>query len=95
MSTCVATASQWTCAVRPSCAADWPLFGADFTTRGVKVLWPKKVTELVVRPGALSATEVRELHRILVNVFPPGVTVFEFTRCSRARPPTVAYSVRV
>jgi hypothetical protein len=27
--------------------ADWPLIGGTFTTRGVHVLWPKRLTELL------------------------------------------------
>lgn len=27
--------------------ADWPLLGGDFTTRGVQVLWPRKLVKLV------------------------------------------------
>jgi hypothetical protein len=29
--------------------ADWPLIGGDFTTRGVHVLWPKRLRALLGR----------------------------------------------
>jgi hypothetical protein len=50
--------------------ANWPLFGGPFTTRGVKVLWPKKAIELIAEPGALGESEVRDLHRALAEAFP-------------------------
>jgi hypothetical protein len=52
--------------------ADWPLFGGDFTTQGVKVLWPKKATEHILKPGSLVGDQIAELHRALANAFPPA-----------------------
>lgn len=52
--------------------ADWPLFGGDFTTQGVKVLWPKKATEHILTPGALTDDDVSALHRALAESFPPA-----------------------
>jgi hypothetical protein len=31
--------------------ADWPLIGGSFTTRGVHVVWPKRLTKLLSAPG--------------------------------------------
>lgn len=50
--------------------ADWPLFGGDFVTRGVKVLWPKKATEHILKPGPMSAERVNAVHRELTAAFP-------------------------
>lgn len=35
--------------------ADWPLIGGSFTTRGVQVVWPKKLYPMLTSDGALSA----------------------------------------
>lgn len=44
-------------------AADWPTFGGDFSTRGVNVVWPKKLAQLINKPRAqvLDVVEIREL----------------------------------
>ncbi|WAX56200.1 NERD domain-containing protein [Jatrophihabitans cynanchi] len=52
--------------------ADWPLFGGDFTTRGVKVLWPKKAHDLILNPGPLDAEHIDAVHRRLAATFPPA-----------------------
>lgn len=52
--------------------ADWPLFGGDFTTRGVKVLWPKKARDLILNPGLLDAEHIDAVHRRLAAAFPPA-----------------------
>lgn len=52
--------------------ADWPLFGGNFTTHGVKVLWPKKATEDILAPGPLADDDVSALHRALAESFPPA-----------------------
>jgi hypothetical protein len=52
--------------------ADWPLFGGDFTTNGIKILWPKKATELILKPGSLVEDQVTDLHRVLAAAFPPA-----------------------
>lgn len=52
--------------------ADWPLFGGDFVTQGVSVLWPKKATEHILKPGSLVGDQITELHRALANAFPPA-----------------------
>ena len=42
--------------------ADWPLIGGAFTTRGVHVLWPKRLVSLLTEaePGAVDVAAVRE-----------------------------------
>ncbi|KRF26727.1 NERD domain protein [Phycicoccus sp. Soil803] len=45
--------------------ADWPLIGGSFTTRGVKVLWPKKLYPQLQADGPLAAETVADLHRKL------------------------------
>ena len=42
--------------------ADWPLIGGAFTTRGVHVLWPKRLASLLTdtEPGAVDVAAVRE-----------------------------------
>jgi hypothetical protein len=52
--------------------ADWPLIGGDFATQQVRVVWPKKAEELVVRPGRLDAVSVDALHRTLAEALPPA-----------------------
>jgi len=49
--------------------ADWPLIGGAFTTRGVEVLWPKKVYPRLAAEGPL-ASQVDDLHRKLAAAFP-------------------------
>ena len=51
-------------------AADWPLFGGAFTTRGVTALWPKKLAGVIAEPGRLTETEIRGLHAQLAKAFP-------------------------
>ena len=52
--------------------ADWPLFGGDFSTGGVRVLWPRKAAEQVAKAGTMDATAIDRLHRILAAAFPPA-----------------------
>ncbi|EFQ82849.1 hypothetical protein HMPREF0063_12058 [Aeromicrobium marinum DSM 15272] len=41
--------------------ADWPLIGGAFTTRGVEVLWPKRLSKLLTTSeGSLDVSAVRE-----------------------------------
>jgi hypothetical protein len=42
--------------------ADWPLIGGAFTTRGVHVLWPKRIVSLLTAAqlGAVDVAAVRE-----------------------------------
>jgi hypothetical protein len=39
--------------------ADWPLFGGSFSTRGVDVLWPKKLYSKLQAEGSLTLTSDR------------------------------------
>ncbi len=43
--------------------ADWPLFGGAFTSRGVHVLWPKRLAKLLTgaQAGEIDVRAVREL----------------------------------
>ncbi|WP_260458794.1 nuclease-related domain-containing protein [Actinotalea ferrariae] len=50
--------------------ADWPLFGGSFVIDGVAVLWPKKLGERLVAPGALTEHDVDAVHRALARAFP-------------------------
>lgn len=52
--------------------ADWPLFGGDFTTRSVQVLWPTKLYKHLQQPGPLDAAAVDALHRRLAAALPPS-----------------------
>jgi hypothetical protein len=50
--------------------ADWPLIGGAFTTRDVKVLWPKKLYPQLAEPGDLDEGRIDELHRALATALP-------------------------
>lgn len=50
--------------------ADWPIFGGDFSTSGIRVLWPKKAAELISKPGPVSAAETQQFFRMLAAAFP-------------------------
>ncbi len=47
--------------------ADWPLVGGAFTTRGVQVLWPKKLNAMLAEPGPMSAGTIVDTHRHLAS----------------------------
>ncbi|WP_028636915.1 nuclease-related domain-containing protein [Nocardioides sp. URHA0032] len=51
--------------------ADWPLVGGAFSTRGVEVLWPKKLYPRLTTDGSI-ASDVEDLHRRLVSALPPA-----------------------
>lgn len=51
--------------------ADWPLIGGAFTTRGVEVLWAKKLYPRLAADGSL-ASRVDDLHRQLASALPPA-----------------------
>lgn len=41
--------------------ADWPLIGGAFTTRGVRVLWAKRLAQLLAEStGTVDVAAVRE-----------------------------------
>lgn len=52
--------------------ADWPLIGGSFRTRGVEVLWPKKLAKQLQLPGDLTEPEIEQVHRSLAAAFPPA-----------------------
>jgi hypothetical protein len=51
-------------------AADWPLLGGSFATRGVTTLWPKKLDSVIAEPGRLGEDEVGGIHERLARAFP-------------------------
>jgi hypothetical protein len=51
-------------------AADWPLFGGSFATRGVTALWPKKLAGVIAEPGRLAEDEIRAVQERLATAFP-------------------------
>jgi hypothetical protein len=52
--------------------ADWPLIGGAFTTRGVLVVWPKKLYPKLRAEGPLDAASIDRLHRQLAQALPPA-----------------------
>lgn len=51
--------------------ADWPLIGGAFTTRGVEVLWPKKLAAMVTAP-AEAVLDVAAVHHRLATLLRPA-----------------------
>ena len=52
--------------------SDWPLLGGSFTTRGVEVLWPKKLYPKLRADGPVGIETVIEIHRALASALPPA-----------------------
>jgi hypothetical protein len=52
--------------------ADWPLIGGSFSTRGVDVVWPKKLCGQLQAPGSLSAHSIAEIHQQLATALRPA-----------------------
>ena len=50
--------------------ADWPILGGDFMVRDVAVVWPKKLTKMLVQPGPLDADRIAALQWQLHETFP-------------------------
>lgn len=50
--------------------ADWSMFGGDFQTREVKVVWPKKAAEHILMPGPLGVERILKIHIHLAQAFP-------------------------
>ena len=50
--------------------ADWPLVGGAFATRGVDVLWPKKLYPRLQADGPLTPAAIAEIHRHLASALP-------------------------
>lgn len=51
--------------------ADWPLIGGTFTTRGVEVLWPRRLYPRLAAGGPL-AWRVDDLQHELASALPPA-----------------------
>jgi hypothetical protein len=51
-------------------AAEWPLFGSSFTTRGVTALRPRKLAAQITQPGHLTENEIAGMHERLARAFP-------------------------
>ncbi|WP_219923880.1 nuclease-related domain-containing protein [Nocardioides campestrisoli] len=52
--------------------ADWPLIGGSFTTRGIHVLWPKKLAFLLQADGPLDGEAIDATYRLLASKLPPA-----------------------
>jgi hypothetical protein len=52
--------------------SDWPLLGGSFTSRGVEVLWPKKLYPKLQADGPIGIETVIEIHRALASALPPA-----------------------
>lgn len=56
--------------------ADWPLIGGAFQTRGVHILWPRRLGQLVTEPatrtGDAPAVDVASVRGRLARHFPPA-----------------------
>jgi hypothetical protein len=52
--------------------ADWPLFGGEFTTSAIAVLWPKKIAERIFAANALSSDQIASVHAALAAHFLPA-----------------------
>lgn len=52
--------------------ADWPLMGGAFITRGVQVLWPKKLYMKLRESGVLDGAAIGALHAELGKGLPPA-----------------------
>ena len=50
--------------------ADWPLVGGDFSTRGVYVMWPRKLQKRLLADGDLSVEVVANIHHMLALRLP-------------------------
>ena len=51
--------------------ADWPLIGGAFTTRGVEVLWPKKLYPRLAAEGTITSG-IDDIHHALASALPPA-----------------------
>lgn len=52
--------------------ADWPLIGGSFTTRGVSVLWPRKLYSNLDVDGPMTIEAIEQTHRALAVALPPA-----------------------
>lgn len=51
--------------------ADWPLIGGSLSTQGVHVLWPKRLTELLVQETT-GEIDVPAMHKLVASRFEPA-----------------------
>ena len=51
--------------------ADWPLIGGAFSTRGVHVLWPKRLTKVLTEPTA-GDVDVAQMREAVASRFRPA-----------------------
>lgn len=51
--------------------ADWPLIGGTFTTRGVQVLWPRRLAKALVESEPLGV-DVAAVRHLVATHFPPA-----------------------
>ncbi len=52
--------------------SDWPLLGGSFATRGVDVLWPRKLYPKLQAEGPLDIGTIASLHATLARALPPA-----------------------
>lgn len=52
--------------------ADWPLLGGSFTTRGVEVLWPKKLYPNLKAVGPIPTESINEIYKLLATTLQPA-----------------------
>ncbi len=52
--------------------ADWPWLGGTFTTAGIAVVHPKKLTAMITAAGSLTTDAMTTMHRHLAAAFPPA-----------------------
>ena len=52
--------------------ADWPLLGGAFATRGVEVLWPRRLYARLKADGEIPSETLSDLTRQLAAVLPPA-----------------------
>ncbi len=50
---------------------DWPLIGGDFTIRGVRVCWPKRLAKELLK-ATPPTVDVQAVARLLAGKFPPA-----------------------
>lgn len=57
--------------------ADWPLIGGSFVIADVAVLWPKKLAERLVEPGAMTEADASRPVIGLASVEHRGIEMSE------------------
>lgn len=50
--------------------ADFPVIGGDFSISGVTVVWPKRLSTILLQPGPLDEPTIAELQRTLAAALP-------------------------